>query len=200
MHSLQQDNRYAFRKVPALSLHSFPLHDFCPSRVASPGRRSAVRVQTRVTRISNDVVRLHSLAYRCGTHGKSSQCSCRSRLGARPGPGRHSDTDTLHVCQVQRNRPAQAPAGACSSVGRRSIATSLQRRGPVPLPKWVSGKFKSMSGPVTSWPEPGARLDPRRSSDTSQKVPCDASVELSVYILCNNHRYHHGIYAGSVVG
>ncbi len=66
-------------------------------------------------------------------------------------------------------------------------------------PTWVSGKFKSMSGPVTSWPEPGARLDPRRTSDTSQKVPCDASVGFSVYIPCNNHRYHHGIYAGSVV-
>ncbi len=55
----------------------------------------------RVNRICNGVVSLHSgsLAYRFGTHGKSSQCSGRSRLGARPG--RHSDTDTLRVCQVQ---------------------------------------------------------------------------------------------------
>ncbi len=92
----------------------------------------------------------------------------------------------------------QLPAGACSSVGWRSIATS-QLRGPVPLPKWVSGIFKSMSGPVTSWPEPGARLDPRRSSDTSQKVPCYASVELSAYLPCNIHRYYHVIHAGSAV-
>ncbi len=44
----------------------------------------------------------------------------------------------------------------------------------------------------------GSAPDVRRS-DTSQKVPCDASVELSVYIPCYYHRYHHGIHAGSVV-
>ncbi len=31
--------------------------------------------------------------------------------------------------------------------------------------------------------EPGERLDPRLTSDTSQKVPCDASVGFSGYIL-----------------
>ena len=119
----------------------------------------------------------------------------RSSAGQQLGhSGRHTS------CVPSAVKQANSPAGACSSVGRRSIATS-QLRGPVPLPKWVSGKFKSMSGPATSWPgpEPGARLDPRRSSDTSQKVPCDASVELSVYVPCNIHRYHHGIHAGSVV-
>ena len=123
---------FVFQKVHALSLHSFPLHDSCPSRpsrAANPGRRSAVRVQTSIIQgqrvqtglyqvggtICNDVVRLHSLAYRCGTHGKSSQCSGRSRLGARPG--RHSDTDTLRVCQVQRNRPALQPGPVPQSGG-----------------------------------------------------------------------------------
>ena len=39
-------------------------------------------------------------------------------------------------------------------------------------PTWASGKFKLMSGPVTSWPgpEPRARLDPRRTSDTSRAM------------------------------
>ena len=38
-----------------------------------------------------------------------------------------------------------------------------------------------MSGPVTSWPERGARRDPRQTSVTSQKVQHLHSV-LSVYI------------------
>jgi hypothetical protein len=54
----------------------------------------------RVTRISNDVVRLHSLAYRCGTHGKSSQCSCRSRLGAQPGSNSDTQADTLRLSDL----------------------------------------------------------------------------------------------------
>ena len=54
----------------------------------------------RVNRICNDVVRLHSLAYRCGTHGKSSQCSCRSRLGARPGSNSDTQADTLRLSDL----------------------------------------------------------------------------------------------------
>ncbi len=60
-------------------------------------------------------------------------------------------------------------------------------------PTWVSGKFKSKSR------EPGALLDPLRTSDTSQKVQCDASVGFSDYIPCINHTYHHEMHAGSVV-
>ncbi len=55
-------------------------------------------------------------------------------------------------------------------VGQRSAAT-LELQNPVLHLSWASGKFKLMSGPVMSWQEPGARLDPRRTSDTSQKVP-----------------------------
>ncbi len=83
--------------------------DSCSSRASVPGLPGTAQRCTctnqynsgsaRVNRICDDVVRLNSLAYHCGTHGKSSQCSGRSRLGARPG--RHSDTDTLRVCQVQ---------------------------------------------------------------------------------------------------
>jgi hypothetical protein len=101
-------------------------------------------------------------------------------------------------CVPSAVKPASSPAGACFSVGRRSIPT-LQLRSPVPQPKWASGKFKSMSGPVTSWQEPGARLDPRPTSDASQQVPCDASVGFRAYIPCINHIYHHGMHAGSVV-
>ena len=67
-------------------------------------------------------------------------------------------------------------------------------------PTWASGKFKSiMSRPVTSWPEPGARRDQRRTSDTSQKVLCHASVDFTEYEPCISPRYHHGMNACSVV-
>ena len=82
--------------------------------------------------------------------------------------------------------------------GRLRLAASVNRS-PAPHPEWVSGKFKSMSGPVTSWPGPEARRDPRRTSDTSQKVPSDVSGLFSGYIPCINTRYHHGMHAGSVM-
>ncbi len=50
-----------------------------------------------------------------------------------------------------------------------------------------------------SWPEPGALLDPRPVSDTSQQVPCDASVGFKGYIACIDHRHYHGMHVGSVV-
>ncbi len=69
--------------------------------------------------------------------------------------------------------------------GRECFATNLRFQDPsLAEPTWASGKYKSMSWPVTSWAELGALLDPRRTSDTSQKVPCDASVGFSGYIPC----------------
>ncbi len=62
----------------------------------------------------NDIVRLHSLAYQNCIHGKSSQCSCQSRLGARLGS--HLDTNTLRVCQVQWNRSTLWPGPVSQSM------------------------------------------------------------------------------------
>ena len=74
------------------------------------------------------------------------------------------------------------------STGKECFATNLSFQGQsLAEPTWASGKFKSiMSGPVTSWPEPGAQRDPRRTSDISQKVLCHASVDFIEYIPCIN--------------
>ena len=86
------------------------------------------------------------------------------------------------------------------STGKECLATNLSFQGlSLAEPKWVSGKFKLMSGPVMSWQEQGARLDPRPTSNTSQQVLCNASVGFRGYIPCINHRYHHGMHAGSIV-
>ena len=114
-----------------------------------------------------------------------------SQTSVPAGPDSAQGRDATRTLTV---KPANSPAGACFSVRRRSIAT-LQLRSPLFQPKWVSGIFKSMSGPVTSWLEPGALLDPRRTSDTSQKVPCNES---SGYIPCINYVGYQGMYAGSV--
>jgi hypothetical protein len=45
----------------------------------------------------------------------------------------------------------------------------------------------------------GGAAGPAPTSDTSQKVLCNASVGFSSYVACVNHRYHHGMHAGSVV-
>ncbi len=59
-------------------------------------------------------------------------------------------------------------------------------------PTWASGKSKLMSGPVTSWQERGAALDPRWTSlsDTSQKVLHVANIFPSAYIHRTIHSYH----------
>ena len=87
---------------------------------------------------------------------------------------------------VQFSLAAQScPTCSCNPWPDASVGWA-QVRSPGFQPKWVSGIFKSMSGPVTSWLEPGALRDPHRTSDTSQKVPCNASVDLSGYIPCIN--------------
>ena len=81
------------------------------------------------------------------------------------------------------------------STSKECFATKLSFQGPsLAEPKWVSGKFK-----LTPWPEPGALQDLRRTSDTSQQVPGDASVGFRGYIPCIYPRYHHGMHAGSLV-
>ena len=136
VHNLKATNQCThFSRIIVMRFEKF-LHFRCIlflcTIFARPGRQArdgaALYVykpgSARVNRICNGVVRLHSLAYCCGTHGKSSQCSCRSRLGARPG--RHSDTDTLRVCQVQRNRPALQPGPVPQSGGGPSPHRSFK--------------------------------------------------------------------------
>ncbi len=97
----------------------------------------------------------------------------------------------------EKGRPAARPltrfvCAKCSETGqlsrrglflsRAAVHRHISQSQPCSQPKWVSGKFKSKSGPVTLWPEQGARRDPRRTSDTSQKVLCDASVDFTDYI------------------
>ena len=56
-----------------------------------------------------------------------------------------------------------------SSTGQLSSAT-LPHQNLATLRNWASGRSKSRPGPATSWPEPGARRAPRRTSDISQPV------------------------------
>ena len=127
-----------------------------------------------------------------GNHGQSSQCT-----GGRPGCTRtRMPSDLLCVCQVHRNRPTVQPGPVSQSGG--GPATSLLPSLAV-QPNWASGKSKLMSGPVTSWPERGAALDPRPTSDVSQKAPCVANVMPSVCRPCFIHIFHPRVHADGVM-
>jgi hypothetical protein len=142
------------------------------------------------------MVRLHpqALADHSGNHGKSSQCT-----GGRPGCARtRMPGDPPALCVPSALKPSNCPAGACFSVGLRSCAILLLPSRAV-QPNWASGKFKLMSGPVTSWPEQGAARDPRPTSDISQKEPCVGNVFLSVYIPCFIIIYHRRVHAGGLM-
>ena len=56
-----------------------------------------------------------------------------------------------------------------SSTGQLSSAT-LPHQNLATLRNWASGRSMSRPVPATSWPEPGARRAPRRTSDISQPV------------------------------
>jgi hypothetical protein len=158
---------------------------------ACPTRHRVVRVHTSLIQgqcvqtllfkvcgtICNDVVRLHALADRSGNHGQSSQCT-----GGRPC---HQDSDAERpaLCVPSAPKPANFPAGACFSVGRRSCTTSLLPSRAV-QPSLAYRKSKLMSGPVTSWPERVAGRDPRPTFDINQTVPCVGNVLPSVYRPC----------------
>ena len=100
-----------------------------------------------------------------------------------------SDARRPALCVPSAPKPSNCPAGACFSVGLRSCARSLLPSRAV-QPNWASGKFKLMSGPVTSWPEQGAARDPRPTSDISQKVPCVGNVFLS---QCMYTLFYHNL-------
>ena len=101
--------------------------------------------------------------------------------------GRHpslADSESLRAVQQRLGQQSVLAAGLhWQGVFHIKFATNLRFQGlSLAEPTWASGKFKLKSGPVTSWPEQGARRDPRRTSETSQKVLCYASVDLIVYI------------------
>ncbi len=102
------------------------------------------------------------------------------RATAKPG--------RLGVTQGSAAAAGATVSPSLDSTGKECFATNLSFQGPsLAEPTWASGKFKSiMSGPVTSWPEPGARRDPRRTSNISQKVLCHASVDFTEYVPCIN--------------
>ena len=114
------------------------------------------------------------------------------RATPQPSP---ADSESLSSRGWGDSQSQPEPSRECFPTNVRFQGLSLAE------PTWASGKFKLMSGPVTSWPgpEPRARLDPRRTSDTSQKVPCDVRVGFSDYIPCINHGKHRVMHAGSVV-
>ncbi len=158
--------------------------DFFLQPLACPRRRSVVRVtqtciiqgqlmQTRLYQVGgticNDMVRLHSLAYRCGTHGKSSQCSGQSRLGARPG--HQLDTDTLRVCQVQWNRSALQPGPVPQSGGGPSphwtfdalfcIQNGYSGNSSPGPDQWRHGRSRGRCGTRAGRPKPARRYPGR---------------------------------------
>ncbi len=114
-----------------------------------------------------------------------------------------ADSESLRAVQQLLGQQSVLAAGLhWQGVFHIEFATNVRFQGlSLAEPTWASGKFKSMSRPVTSWParEPGAQLDPHRTFDTSQQVPCDARVGFSGYIPCINLDNHHGMHAGSVV-
>ncbi len=88
------------------------------------------------------------------------------------------------VTQGRATAAGATVSSSLDSTGKECFTTNLSFQGlSLAEPIWASGKFKSKTGPVTSWLEPGALLDPRRMSYTSQKVLCNASVDLIVYTL-----------------
>ena len=111
-----------------------------------------------------------------------------------------ADSESLRAVQQRLGQQSVLAAGLhWQGLFHIKFTTNLRFQGlSLAEPTWASGKFKSMSGPVTSWQEPGAQLDPRRTSNTSQQVPCDARVGFSGYIPCINQDNHHGMHAGSV--
>ncbi len=106
----------------------------------------------------------------------------------KPRPGRATAFKLPGLlCQGVTQDSATAAGATVSpsldSTGKECFTTNLSFQGlSLAEPTWASGKFKSKSEPVTSWPEQGAQRDPRRTSETSQKVLCYASVDLIVYI------------------
>ncbi len=116
-------------------------------------------------------------------------------------------------CGRAAPRPSLADLGVTPRLGRQSVPAWTPLARSVLQPSWAfkvclllsqhekaSGKLKLiMSKPVTSWPEPGERRVTRRTSNTSQKVPCNASVDFTVYIPCINERYYHEMNTHSIV-
>ena len=142
----------------------------------------------QVCDICNVVARLHPLLIAVAI--MASRVSVPAAGPAAPGLG----------CQAVSSapKPANFPVGACFSVGRRSGATSLLPSRAV-LPNLESGKFKLMSGPVTSWPERVAARDLRPTSDINQKVPCVGNVLRRVCRPCFMIFYHRRVHAGGVM-
>ncbi len=74
----------------------------------------------------------------------------------------------------------------CFSVRRRSCYT-WQLPSRTLQSSWAFGKSKLMSRPVTSWLERMERRNPRRTSDTSKKVPHVTSDILILYQHITNN-------------
>ncbi len=140
--------------------------------------------------ICNDVVHLHSLAYSCGNHGKSSQCAGLYRLGARQGrtlirfvcancsaTGQFSSRGLfLSRVAVHRHIAASNPCST-AKIGIREIQVDVRTSD-------VMARAGGAAGPV-----PDVRHQPAGT------VQCCVGFNgyTSFFFLV----YHHGMHAGS---